>query len=610
MPLPVDLQEVPEEPGVYLFKDGAGKVLYVGKAASLRARLASYRPQDVEARKLPLLDRTAHVEFILTRSEKEALLLESGLVKRHRPKYNVRLTDDKRYPYLRITDDDWPRVMIVRDTKGRGHHFGPFPDSGAARRTMQVVREAFKVRDCKELLVGGCLNFQMGLCWAPCILKVEERLRKVGDTPLAHVDVETQYAASTKDALGFLRGDLARVQKALTKEMEAAAETEAYERAAAVRDQITAVRTTLERQAVFSRDREDRDVFAVHADATQPVAVGLVMFSRGGNVVGQEHFFFRDTAGRSEADLMAEFVQRFYEHLPTTPPEVVVPEAVPGQEALALVLSEKRGGPVSIAVPQRGDRLRLLELAGKNAAFKLQQEILRRGERDHAREMEELRGALALPSTPRRIECFDISHLGGTGVVGSMSVALDGRPRPSDYKRFKIKVDQNDDVAAIKEVVGRRYTRVLEEDTPLPDLVLIDGGRTQLAAAAETLRALGLPDLPVASLAKQEEEVFQPGRLRPTPVPQPAKLLLMRVRDEAHRFAVQYQRKRRQMTLSKSGLDDLPGVGAARKRALLMAFGSPEAVLKAPEEELARVPGVGAGVARKIRSYLEATSPT
>lgn len=606
MPLPVDLKEVPEEPGVYLFRDATGKVHYVGKAANLRARLASYRPQDVEARKLPLLHRTATVEFILTRSEKEALILESGLVKRHRPKYNVRLTDDKRYPYLRITDDEWPRVMIVRDTRGRGHHFGPFPDAGAARRTMQVVREAFKVRDCKELLVGGCLNFQMGLCWAPCILKVEERLRKVGDTPLAHVDVGAQYAASTKDALGFLRGDLARVQRALTKEMEQAAEAMSFERAAAVRDQIVAVRTTLERQAVFSRDREDRDAFVVVADASQPVAVGLVVFSRGGNVVGQEHFFFRETAGRSEADLLAEFVQRFYEHLPTTPPEVVVPEPVPGQDALSLVLSEKRGGAVAVSVPQRGERARLLELARKNATFKLQQELLRRGEKDHAREMEELRVALALPSTPRRIECFDISHMGGTGVVGSMTVALDGRTRPSEYKRFKLKVDQNDDVAAIKEVVGRRYARVLEEETPLPDLVLIDGGRTQLAAAAETLRALGLPELPVASLAKREEEVFQPGRLRATPVPQPAKLLLMRVRDEAHRFAVQYQRKRRKMTLTKSGLDDLPGVGAAKKRALLMAFGTPEEVLRAPEEELARVPGVGPGLARKIRAYVEA----
>ncbi|HLE97413.1 MAG TPA: excinuclease ABC subunit UvrC [Candidatus Thermoplasmatota archaeon] len=620
MGLPIVLADVPDEPGVYLLKDLEGKVLYVGKAARLRARLASYRPQDVEARKLPLLERTAAVEILLTRSEKEALLLESGLVQRHRPRYNVRLTDDKRYPYIRITDDPWPRVMIVRDTRGRGRHFGPFPDAGAARLTMQVVREAFKLRDCRELIPGGCLNFQMELCWAPCVEDAAERVRKVGDTPLARADVPATYAEGASGTLAFLRGDLARVGSALRAEMEAAAEDLRFERAATLRDRIEAVRTTLERQAVFSRDKGDVDVFVVEGPAPGGLAVGLVILSRGGSVAGQEHFFFREAAGRAPADLLTEFVQRYYEHMPSAPGEILVPETMPAQDALALVLAEKRRAPVVVTVPRRGDRLRLLELARKNAAFRLQQELLRRGERDFAEELEAVRAALDLRDTPSRIECFDVSHLDGTGVVGSMTVAVDARSRTSEYRRFKVKVDANDDVAAMKEIVGRRYARLLEEaprekaegTARWPSLVLIDGGPTQLKAAAETLRALGLEDVPVAGISKHRsrpdaaDEVWVPGRIRPTEVAAPGLRLLMRVRDEAHRFALQYQRRRRKMSMTRSALDDLPGVGPARKRALLAAFGSPEGVLRAPEGELARVPGIGPSVAQSIRAWIDA----
>ena len=596
----VDLAHIPAEPGVYLFKDPGGTVLYVGKAGSLRARLAQYRPGQVEPRKQAMLQKAADLEVILTTSEKEALLLESSLIKRHHPRYNVRLTDDKRYPFILLSDHEFPRAMIVRDTRLRGKLYGPFPNAGAAWRTLKTMQEVFRIRNCKELLPGGCLSYQMRLCWAPCITDPEERRRKTADRELSEVDPVERYARAADDAEAFLRGDMERLTGKLQEEMADAAGDEQFERAALLRDRLHAITTTLQHQSIFAGGVEDRDAFLVHQEGG--AWVGVVVLMRRGQVAGQETYFFRNTAVDRPAEVLSEFIQRYYEHLPSVPKEVLVPEQPENPEAIEAWLTEKRGSGVGIRVPRKGDLKRIMDLARKNAEFRLSQERLRRGEAESARELLALQEALRLPSIPRRIECFDISHLGGTGVVASMSVLEDGRATPSEYRRFKLSQERNDDFAAMEEVVRRRYQRLLKEAQPLPDLVLIDGGLGQLNAAKKALDELGLHDLPLASLAKREEEVYRPGLLRPLALGRAHEALqpLMRARDEAHRFAVAYQRATRKKQLKEGALDDVPGLGPAKKRILLTHFASVEDVLKAREEDLARIPGIGPKLARAI----------
>ena len=596
----MDLAHVPSEPGVYLFKDEQGTVLYVGKAGNLKARLSQYRPGQVEPRKESMLEKASDFELILTSTEKEALLLESNLIKRHHPRYNVRLTDDKRYPFILLTSHEYPRAMIVRDTRARGKLFGPFPNAGAAWRTLKTMQEVFRIRDCKELIPGGCLNYQMKLCWAPCILDPEERRRKTQDRELSDVDPVARYDQAASDAESFLKGDMELLTRQLNEQMGEAAASEQYERAALLRDRLQAITTTLEHQSIFAGGQEDRDAFLVHREGT--AWIGVVVLLRRGHVVGQETFFFRNAAVDRADEVLSEFIQRYYEHLPNVPREILLAERPANAEALAAVLSEKRGSTVALRVPQKGDLKKVLDHARRNAEFRLGQERLKRGEADAQRELVALQAALKLPTIPRRIECFDISHLGGTGVVASMSVLVDARATPSEYRRFKISQDKNDDFAAMAEVVRRRYARLLKEEGARPDLVLIDGGQGQLKAAKGALDALGLADLPVAGLAKREEEVWLPSMLRPLALGRAHDALqpLIRARDEAHRFAVSYQRASRRRQLKESALDAVPGLGPAKKRALLAHFASIEDVLNAREEDLARVPGIGAKLARAI----------
>ncbi len=608
MSIRIDLPTIPESPGVYLFKDSEGKVLYVGKAASLRARLSQYKPGQVEVRKEGLLERAVDVEVILTETEKEALLLEITLIKKHRPKYNVTLADDKRYPYLLLSDGEWPRVAVVRDVRAKGRLFGPFPDAGAAWETLATMREAFRIRDCKELIPGGCLNYQMRLCWGPCIPDMADRRRKTEDRGLSDIDVKAEYGRSVQEAEAFLRGDAERLTKQLQHDMEDAASRTEFERAALMRDRMRAVTTTLSRQAVFAGGREDRDAFACHREGGD--WVGVVVLLRSGRISGQETYFFRKAAADNEAELLSEFIRRYYEHLPVVPKEVLTPTVLPDASVLEQWLSEKRGSAVHVRVPQRGELLPVLAHAKRNAEFRLAQMRLKRGEADSERELRALADALGLDEPPRRIECFDISHLSGTEVVASMSVLVDARARPSEYRRFKISQDKNDDFAAMQEVVHRRYSRLIQEGKPMPGLVLIDGGRGQLNAAKAALVDLGLTALPVASLAKREEEVFVPGLLRPLPLTRRDEAVqpLIRARDEAHRFAVDYQRKRRAKKFTKSSLDDVPGLGPAKKRSLLAHFGSVEEVLAARAEDLERVPGIGPRLARTIAGRVDESS--
>ncbi|MHB8604231.1 MAG: excinuclease ABC subunit UvrC [Thermoplasmatota archaeon] len=601
----IDLARIPEEPGVYMFRDADDVVLYVGKAGSLRARLSQYRTGDVEVRKQGMISAAARVEIVLARSEKEALLLEATLIKQHRPEYNVMLNDDKTYPYLRLSPGPWPRISTSRNLREKGTFFGPFPDAGAAKRTVALVREVFKLRNCKELIPGGCLAYQLDLCWAPCITDPAERERKAPRLALARADPTVAYPHAVDATRRLLRGDASALVGTLTKEMEVAADAEDFERAAKMRDRLRALTATLERQAVFSTGTEDRDAFVVARDSAG-LALGVVVLIRNGQMVTQENYFFRRAPPEtSDAELMAEFVARYYEHLPTVPPEVIASVLPAGVVALEAVLAEKRGKPVRIHQPTRGEASRTLELAMKNARFKLGQERLRRGEVEGGRELQLLAQALALAGPPRVIECFDISHLGGAEVVASMVALENARPAKSRYRRFKLSQDKNDDFAAMEEVVSRRFARAIKESEELPGLVLIDGGIGQLAAAKRALVDVGLDALPVASLAKREEEVFLPGKTRPTAMPEEARRVLMRARDEAHRFAVRYQRVRRAKALTKSGLDGVPGIGESRKRALLAAFENPERVAHATVEELSRVPGVGRALAKKIRAHFE-----
>jgi excinuclease ABC subunit C len=604
--LKVDLPSIPQEPGVYLFKDAEGKVLYVGKAGNLKARLSSYRPGQVEPRKEAMLEKAADVEVILTTTEKEALLLESSLIKRHHPRYNVTLTDDKRYPFILFSSHEFPRARIVRDTKAKGRLFGPFPNAGAAWRTLKTMQEVFRLRDCKELIPGGCLSYQMKLCWAPCITDLEERRRKTSDRELSDVDPREKYAEAAAQAEAFLKGDMAGLTGELTRQMEDAAANMAFERAALLRDRLTAVTTTLQHQSIFAGGNEDRDAFTVHREG--PAWVGVVVLMRRGHVAGQETFFFRNAAADS-AEVLGEFIQRYYENLPDVPREILVEEMPLGREALEAWLSDRRNGPATLRVPQKGDLKHVLDHARRNAEFRLGQERLRRGEAETSRELLALKEALKLPTIPRRIECFDISHLGGTGVVASMSVLQEGRATPSEYRRFKLSQERNDDFAAMEEVVRRRYSRLLAEEGELPDLVLIDGGQGQLRAAKAALDALGLEKLPAAGLAKREEEVHLPGHLRPLALGRTneALLPLIRVRDEAHRFALSYQRASRKKQLRESALDAVPGLGPAKKKTLLLHFGSVDEVLKAREEDLARIPGIGPKLAKAIVEPGEAT---
>jgi excinuclease ABC subunit C len=606
--LPVDLDRVPREPGVYLFEDADGDPLYVGKAAELRSRVGDYRRESAP-RKRAMLRKVDAVDWILTDSEKEAYILESNLIKEEQPRYNVRLSDDKRYPYICFTDDEYPRILVTRDTSDPdATYFGPFPDAGAAKRTLQVLREVFKLRDCKELVEGGCLNYQMDLCWAPCIpaADAQERRRKAPHEDLAEVDPDAVYGDAVEEALDFLKGDAASVKGTLREEMEEAADDLNFERAARVRDRVEAIDETLKKQAIFSDRREDRDAFALAREAD--LAVGIVQLQRGGKVVGQEHYFLRDP-GADEAELLAEFVRRYYENIPSPPKEVLLEQELPDAGVLQDRLSERRGDKVRLHVPQRGEKRDQMDLARKNAVHKLEQERLQRGEQEGAAELEALADVLDLEAAPEVVEAYDVSHLQGRGVVASRVALVDGQPDKDRYRRYKISLDRNDDVAALREVLERRLHKAAKDEEDPPDLLLVDGGRPQLGAALEAAEAVDLPGLEVAALAKEEELVHRPGRDAPVDVPDHSKALhvLMRARDEAHRFALDYQKRLRREEAQRSVVDEVEGVGPATRKRLLDHFGGKQALQEATVEELEAVDGVGPTLARRIRTHLDAT---
>ena len=589
---------VPDAPGSYQFRDAEGRVLYVGKAKSLRNRLGSYfgRREAMANRTVQMLDEATTVEWIQVANELEALMLEFNLIQEHRPRFNVDLKDDKSYPFLAVTvGDEWPRPMVTRGKRRSGvRYFGPYGHAGAIRETLDLLLRTFPARTCTDSKFAThqrmgkpCLLFHIEKCSGPCVGEVTRE----------------DYDEIVKALLRFLDGDTDEVVDRLRREMaEASAELE-FEAAARLRDRLASVQKVLEKQQMVAARDEDLDVIGLAGDDLE--AAAQVFYVRRGRVVGRKGFVVDRADDLDSGQLVAEVVSAHYRSDPPRgiPREVLVPDEPEGGALLAEWLAAERGGPVTIRVPKRGDRRSLLETVTRNAEEEFVRHRLKRAA-DHntrARALSELQEALALPEAPLRIECYDMSHLQGTDYVGSMVVMEDGLPRPSEYRRFKIRqVDGNDDYAAMAEVLTRRLTAFLEEqalpvgDRPgrfsyPPQLLLVDGGKGQLGVAERVVADLGLADrIPVASLAKQLEEVFRPGSSDPVRLERGSEglYLLQRIRDESHRFAVEYHRRLRSKRMTASVLDGIPGLGPNRRKRLVAAFGGVRAVQRASLEDL------------------------
>ena len=577
------LEQLPTSPGVYLFKNAGGTIIYVGKARVLKTRVRSYFQAGHEGtfHKVSMVAEIADLDILVTDSEGEALALENNLIKRHQPLYNVLLRDDKNHPYLKLTlGETYPRLHIVRKVaEDKSAYGGPYIPAHIGRKTASLVHRVFGVRSCREKLDGHrarpCLQFQIHRCKAPCVASI------------CSLD---DYRKSCADAAKFLEGRTDEVLKDLRASMNKAAEEELFEHAATVRDSIQALERLEMPQKITTAETDERDVFGIHVEEGR--ASLQVFCVRDGRVASSESFLL-DRVG-DENRILEESVARFYENDRYVPREILVPEAFEGMDALATWLCERRGAQVRFRVPQRGEKVRLLELVTGNA--KLAHDLEWRHPKKRSREiLVALMEALGLPDEPRRIECFDISNLQGSDIVASMVVFEMAAPRKSDYRTFKVKtvVGAPDDFASMREVVGRRYRRLLEEGADLPDLVLIDGGLGQLGAAAEALDELGLGELPLASLAKREEILHVRGREAPVVLDHstPALQLMQAVRDEAHRFAVKFHRKRRAGRTIASELNAIRGIGPSGRSKLLRAFGSLKGVKAASEAELAAIVG-------------------
>lgn len=589
-PKPAD---IPARPGAYLFRDRHGKVIYVGKAKSLRARVSSYFGVGLHPRTQAMVDAARSVDWILTESEVAALMLEYSLIKEHRPRFNVKLVDDKSYPYLALTrSHEWPRAVVMRGKKRKGNeYFGPYAHTYAIRKTLDQLLRTFPVRTCSNAMFERqkaqgrpCLLFHIEKCSGPCIGEV---------TPEAYQEMVDGLA-------GFLSGDTDEILSDLHSRMWEASERQAFEAAARYRDRIDDVRRALLRQEVVTEKPEDFDLIAFHGDALE--SAFQVLNVRRGRVVGMKATVVDRVEELTDPELMGRVVRQLYgEEIP--PREVLVSIAVDEEDLISAWLSEIRGSKVSLRVPQRGSKRRLMETAAANAAEEFARHRLRR-QRDHnarAKAMRSLQEELGLPEAPLRVEAYDISTLQGTNTVASMVVLEDGIPKRNDYRRFKIRnVSGQDDFASIEETIRRRFKAYLREREKAvaeqgkfsypPSLILIDGGAGQLGRAVKVLDELGV-DIPVIGLAKKMEEIYLPGRPEPLQLPRDADALylLQQIRDEAHRFAVTYHRQLRSKSMVDSVLDGIGGIGPKRKQKLLKHFGSLKKMRQADPAELAEV---------------------
>jgi excinuclease ABC subunit C len=611
-------RELPDEPGVYLFRDTRGKVLYVGKAKSIRKRVASHFSNPSTRGGRGLVDQIDQIEALVVHTDAEALLVEQNFIKQYKPRFNIRLRDDKSYPYIAISlDEDFPRVYFTRERHRRDRaYFGPYSNAKRVRSTLEVLGKVFMFRSCEGPAPGRrsgspCLDYYIKRCEAPCVGYVSRE----------------DYRRGIDGVIAFLSGRYREIERELEQSMRAASDEQRFEDAARERNRLRAVRSLLERQRV-AHDTGTLDAIAVAVDSAAGAANAQVFQVRDGVLSDRQSFYLDNEAGGDVADVAEAFILQYYASAMMVPPLLIVQRELGPRPALAQALSQRRGGPVEIRPAERGDKRRILELSERNARLALDQERLR-SERRRQQRVEALDGlqqALGLDAIPLRIECFDISTLMGTNTVASMVVFEGGAPKKSDYRRFKIRESGNggepDDFAAMEEVLGRRWAQWEQqrEVSPhdksydpgfaaLPNLVVIDGGRGQLSAGLRALQGFRERGVVVISLAKRIEEVFIPGRPAPLLLAHdtPELQLLQRVRDEAHRFAITHHRIRRDRAMTASILDELPGVGPARKRALLNHFGSPEAILGASREELEAVPGLPGKLAGRVYRELHKT---
>jgi len=625
------LNSLPHKPGIYLMKDAEGKILYVGKAISLYNRVRSYfqESSDLGPKNRSMVAKVDDIELLVVKNEVEALVLESNYIKQYRPKYNVLLRDDKNYPYIKVSlTEDFPRVYRVRSFQRDGNrYFGPYTNSGAVDSTLDLLNKLFAFRTCRydasnwappvnaeppagwkqRLLARPCTQFYIHRCIAPCV----------------GYATREEYDAVIQQVILFLEGKHEEVVDNLRKKMEEAADNLNFEEAARTRDRIRAVERILERQRIIHTEgQEDQDVIALASEEDETSA--QVFFFRGGKLIGREFFILQGTRDSSPGEVMSSFLQQFYESSPHIPAEVIV-EVEPDDRAIIQNwLKEKRGGAVTFIVPKRGEKLRLVEMVKQNAQEVLEQQRIKWLTDSQKTQMalEELQDVLNLAAPPMRIECYDISNTQGTNSVGAMVVFEAGRPRPNEYRRFKIKtVEGPNDFASIQEMLRRRFRRQaqqseeraeeieqevpLEHDWAMPDLIIIDGGKGQLSAAMEVLQELHI-DVPTTGLAKENEELFIPGSPDPIILPRTSQGLYMvqRIRDEAHRFGITYHRKLRSDRTFKSVLDEIPGIGPKRKQALMKHFGSVRAISDASVDDLATLNGMTREAAEKVKEYI------
>jgi excinuclease ABC subunit C len=602
------LKNLPTRPGVYLFRDERGHILYVGKAKSLRQRVRSYF--QARGRDRPTIsqlpDRVHDVEVIVTQSEVEALHLEQNLVKRHRPPFNVRLRDDKSFPYIAVTvEDEFPRVMFTRERHRRGVvYFGPYANAKKVRETLDVLNRVFRFRPCEGPKPGRhsgipCLDYHIDRCHAPCVGYISA----------------PQYAEIIAGVAQFLSGDTEPIQRDLERRMRDAAEEERFEEAARYRNRLFSIQHLAERQAADRRDVGDVDVLGLALDGDRGVV--QIFPLRGGKMIDRYSFHVENVGDQDVTAVLETFCVEYYGATPSVPPQIVVPQEAGDLTALEQFLSDRRGSRVEVRRALRGEKRRLAELAADNAQQALssakEATATRRARRAEA--LEELREVLNLESLPLRIECFDISTIQGVETVGSLVVFEDAAPKKAHYRKFAVRsLDGQDDFAAMAEVVSRRFARLGrrgeadydESFFATPNLVVIDGGKGQLSAALAAMQQFDLPRVAVIALAKRVEEVFVPGRSDPIVLDphSPGLQLLQRIRDEAHRFALGFHRQRRDARSFETIFDTLQGVGPARRRAILRHFGSPERFLEASQEELEGVPDLPAATARKIYAQL------
>jgi excinuclease ABC subunit C len=604
-------KSLPDGPGVYLFKDRKGKVLYVGKARSIKKRVASHFSKPaVRGSAADMVAAIDQIDFVATETEAEALLAEQNFIKRTRPVFNIRLRDDKSYPYIAISlDEQYPRVYFTRERHRSGRaYFGPFSNAKRVRETLDLLGKVFQYRTCEGPEPGRasgspCLDYYIKRCQAPCVGYISKE----------------DYRRNVETIIAFLSGRYRQIERDLEREMRAAAAEQEFEQAAAMRNRLKAVRSLLERQRISNEAVGTLDAVAVAAEDVD--ANAQVFQVRDGVLADRQSFYLENQAGRDEGEVAEEFVLQYYASALAIPPQVIVPRGLPDVGLLEEALSERRGGPVEVRHAERGDKRRIFELAERNARLALDQDRLR-SERRRSRRIEALDGlqqALGMETLPMRIEGFDISNLGETHTVASMVVFEGGATKKSDYRRFGIRGAVQDDFAAMAEVLSRRMAQYVahKERSPhdrdydasfaaVPALIVIDGGKGQLSSGFQELGPFRDLGTTVVSLAKRIEEVFLPGRRTPLVLDHdtPELQLLQRVRDEAHRFAIEFHRGRRDKAMTRSVLDDLPGVGPARKRLLLQHFGSPERFLEASREELEAVPGLPGKVAREIHAYV------